>query len=158
MSLHLAARNIQGLAGGTIAFKNPDGSSIAGYVSPNLQGLDISHKASVDRVPNQSGDTGCIIITDEYIEVAFDFFPQGSTLTFALASAQIPQAGASAQISGLPIIKLGPFADGLNTNGATTNPWIYEADGGLNGKAKEKWDGKITMRRYVAITNATAIA
>lgn len=158
MSLFINARNLQGLTGGTIAIKNPDGTALSGYVSPNIQSISAGHKASVDRVPNQSGNTGALIITDEYIELAFDFIPQGTSLTNAKASASVPQAGSSAAITGFPIIRLGPFADGFNTDGASTQPWIYEADGSLDGHAKEKWDGKLTLRRYTDITLATAIA
>jgi hypothetical protein len=68
----------------------------------------------------------------------------------------MPEPLSKAAITGLPIIQIGTFADGLNTNGANTQPWIYEGDGGIAGKAKEKWDGKITLRRYKDILAAAA--
>lgn len=153
MSLFLNKRNLQGLTGGTITLKQPDGSAYSGYVSPNLQGLEVAHKATSDKVANQSGNTGAIIITDEYLEVTFDFIPEGTSLANALASARIPQPGSTAVIAGLPVIPMGTFTDGLNASS-----WIYEADAGVNGKAKEHWDGKITLRRYVDITAPAAIA
>jgi hypothetical protein len=156
--MFIGARNLQGLTGGTIVIKGTDGAPIAGYVSPNLQGFDLTHKATVDRVANQSGNTASLIITDEFIQITFDFIPQGTSLANALKSATIPPPGATAAITGLPIIPIGSFADGLNTDGTSTQPWIYETDAGVNGKAKEKWEGKITLTRYVGITSGTAIA
>lgn len=156
MATHLNAKHLQGLTGGAIAFTEPSGSAITGYVSPNLQGCDWSHKGEVEKVLNQAGNTGSLIVTDEYIEMTFDYVPQGTSDANARKSAATPALLSKAAISGLPIIQIGSFADGLNTNGATTQPWIYEGDGGGSGKAKEKWDGKITLRRYVDITSAAA--
>lgn len=152
---------LQGLSGGTIRCKNPDSSTgtlVSGYVSPNLQGLDFNHKGEIARIPDQSGQTATLIVTDEWIELTFDFIPQGATLANAKLSAQVPQLLAKFEICGLPIIPIGSFADGLNTHtsafggdAASTQPWIYEGDSGGSGKAKEHWDGKLTLRRYVGI-------
>lgn len=156
-TVHVNAKLQQGLVGGTIAFTQPSGTSITGYVSPNLQGLAASHKATVDRIPNQGGRTGALIINDEYIELTFDYFPQGSTDAASRASATLPEPGSKAAVSGLPIIQIGTFVDGLNTNGSSTQPWIYEGEGGdVSGKAKEKWDGKISLRRYTDIPSGAA--
>jgi hypothetical protein len=157
---------IQGLNGGLIRFKNPDGATgtlIGGYVSPNLQGLDFSHKGEVTRIPDQSGATAVLYVCDEWIELTFDFIPQGSSSANAKISAQLPKILAKAEVCGLPVIPIGSFADGLNTHtanfagaGSSTQPWIYEGDGGGNGKAKEHWDGKITLRRYTGIDTGAA--
>lgn len=153
MSQHLVKRHLQGLTGGTITLVNPDGSAITGYVSPNLQGLNYSHKAQVDRVPNQSGNTGSLIIRDDMLEITFDFFPQGTNAANAALSALVPAAGASAVIAGLPVIQLGGFADAFNSDA-----WIYEGDANGTGSATEKWTGQITLRRYKDITNPVAVA
>ena len=155
MSTHVNLRSLQGLTGGTIAWTVPEsdgdpaaGAALAGYVSPNLQGFALSHKCEVEKIPNQSGNTASMIITDEYLEITWDYIPQGTNRANALAAAQLPPPGSKGEIEGLPIIKIGNFTDGLNTDGASTQPWIYEGDGGLDGKVKEHWDGKITLRRY----------
>lgn len=162
MSTFFNGKMLQSLTGGTIVFTEPPasgsgaGSTIAGYVSPNLQNLDLLHKGDVDLVPNQAGQIASLIVTDEWIELVFDYFPQGTDDTNARASATLPKIGSKAAITGLPIVQIGSFADGLNTNGSSTQPWIYLGDGGVGGHAKEKWDGKITLRRYVNITSAAA--
>ena len=158
--LHFQTRNIQGLSGGTMQLFDTDGTTQIGtsYVCPNLQALDVTHKAEYEEIPNQAGATGSLIITNEWIEITFDTIPQGTNDANARNSAAIPPAGATARITGLPIIRIGPFADGLNTNGASTQPWFYLGDGGLGGAAKEHWNGKITLRRYPAITTAAAVA
>lgn len=156
MSTFLNGVNLQGLSGGAIAFTQPSGTALTGYVSPNLQGFSLSHKAAVEMVPNQAGQQASMMITDEWIELTFDYFPQGTTAANAKLSATLPEVGSKAAITGLPIVQIGAFVDGLNTNGSSTQPWIYEADGGLDGKSKEKWDGKIALRRYVGITSGAA--
>lgn len=156
MASHLNKRQLHGIAG-TVTFKNPDGTAIAGYVCPNIQGLEFSHKGKVEKIPDQSGNTGAIIAFDDYIEVTFDFIPQGTSEANARTSALIPQLLATATITGFPIIKLGPFTDGLNTDGGSTQPWIYEGDGSGSGNAESHWTGKVTLRRYVSITNTAAV-
>lgn len=153
MATFLNGVNLQGLTNGAIAFTQPSGTVISGYVSPNLQGLDIKHDGTIDRVPNQAGQTASLMVTDEWLELTFDYFPQGSSAANAKKSAILPELLSKAAITGLPIFQIGAFADALNTDGASTQPWVYEGGGGYSGKAKEKWDGKITLRRYVAIAS-----
>src|SRR5438128_11696061 len=110
MATHLAKRQLQGFSGATIAWKNPDGTTFApgaGYVSPNIQGLDYSHKGKVDKILNQAANTGALVITDEYIELSFDYIQQGSTEAHARESAAVPPLGSSATIAGLPVIQIG---------------------------------------------------
>lgn len=160
---------LQGLTGGLIRFLTPTnssvGSSLAGYVSPNLQGLDFSHKGEVSKISDQGGATAVLYVCDEWIELTFDYIPQGTTSANAKLSAQIPPLLSKAEICGLPVIPIGSFADGLNTHtaafagdAASTQPWIYEGDGGGTGKHKEHWDGKITLRRYTNILKTSTFA
>ncbi len=132
-------------------------TALSGYISPNLTTLKVKHGAEVDRIRAQTGDTASAIYSDEYLECTFDFIPEGTTIANAILSAGIPPAGSGVTITGLPIIHLGPFTDGLNTNAANTQPWIYEADGNQNGNSEKKWDGSMTLRRYIGITSATAV-
>lgn len=157
---------IQGLLGGLIRWVTPTntttGTALSGYVSPNLQGLNFSHKGEVAKIPDQAGRTATLIVTDEWIELTFDVIPQADTLANAKLSGTMPPLLSKAEICGLPIIPIGSFADGLNTHtaafagdGTSTQPWVYEGDGGADGKAKEHWDGKITLRRYTQILKAS---
>lgn len=155
---------LQGLEGGLVRFKTPTNGSTgtasgAGYVSPNLQGLDFSHKGEVKKIRNQAGQFATIMITDEWIELTFDYIPQSDTLANAKLAAVIPPLGSKFEICGLPVFAIGNFVDGLNTHtanfaapGTSTQPWIYEGDGGGGGKAEpEPWNGKLTLRRYYNI-------
>jgi hypothetical protein len=158
---------LQGLLGGILRWKSPTNSSvgtaISAYVSPNLQGLDFSHKGEVSKIADQGGATAVLYVCDEWIELTFDYIPQGATSADAKNAATIPPLLSKAEICGLPVIPIGSFADGLNTHtgtatsspfggdAASTQPWVYEGDGGGSGKNKEHWDGKITLRRYTGI-------
>lgn len=158
---HRGNAHVQGLntdvAYGAIAFTNPDGTSFAGYVSPNLQSFQLKPSAKTDKIAGQDGYTTGLMGSDEMLEMTFDFIPEGDSKTHALASAGFPGHLASAQITGLPIIAIGPFADALNTNGASAQPYFFEMDAQLNGKAVGYWDGTITLRRYRKITSAAPI-
>ena len=158
MATHLGKRHIQGLAGILLTLKNPNGTTLSGYVSPNLQSLKLGHKANNKKILNQSGNTGSIIGTDEYAELTFDFVPQGNNDAAARANAGVPQNLGSGTVTGAPIIAFGPFTDVLNTNGVNTQPWIYEAEANLDGKLQEEWGGSITLRRYPDITSGTAVS
>jgi hypothetical protein len=150
--VHLGARHLTGLVF-AIAFVNPSGTSFAGYVQPNLTGMDLGHKGKVDRIINgATGNTGSLLISDEMIEVTFDYVPEGTSIANALASAWIPEIGAVGTITTAPVIKIGLFADAFNCAA-----WIYEGDATLSGKPEEKWNGKIPLRRYVSITVPAAI-
>lgn len=160
---------IQGMTGGMIRFKTPHdgqvGDALAGYVSPNLQGVSFNHKGDVGNIPNQGGAKATLYVTDEWIELTFDYIQMGSTTANALASAQLPPLLSKAEICGLPVFPIGSFADGLNTHtanfaapGTSTQPWIYEGDGDGSGKAKEHWDGKLTLRRYLNIPSSATYA
>jgi hypothetical protein len=75
----------------------------------------------------------------------------------ALNSAQTPEAGGSALITGLPIIPKGPFRDAINTNGVNIQPWIYEGGENFTLPADDKATGSITLMRYPKITSGVAI-
>jgi hypothetical protein len=157
----VGAAHIQGLKVGTsafgaITFTNPDGTSMSGYVSPNLTSAQIKPSAKTEKVAGQDGYTSSLYGCDEMLEMTFDLIYEGDTIAHAISSAGLPQHLASAGITGFPVIPLGPFADGINTNGATTQPWFYESDAQVNAK-NPFWDGSVTLRRYRKITSAAAI-
>lgn len=157
MATQIAKGHIQGFGSGAIAFTNPDSTTIAGYVSPNIQTLALKGSADNQRIKGQSsGSTTSIIGMDDIVECTFDFIAEGTTLAAAKVSAAAPQNLASAAITGLPVIAFGAFTDVLNTNGGNTQPWIFEMDAQVNGKL-QAWEGSITLRRYPLITSGTAI-
>jgi hypothetical protein len=157
MATQIAKGHIQGFGSGAIVFTNPDATTISGYVSPNLQTLALKGSADNQKIKSQnSGDTTSIIGMDDMVELTFDFIAEGATLLAAKASASAPQNLAGAAITGLPIISFGRFTDVLNTNGTSTQPWIFEMDAQVNGKL-QAWEGSITLRRYPGITSTTSI-
>lgn len=142
---------------GAIGFTNPDGTGLAGYISPNIQKAAIKPSANNVKIRGQDGYTSGIIGTDDMLECVFDFIPEGTTKTNALGSAQFPKNLARGAVTGFPVIAMGPFADAFNTDGASNQPWIYESDANLNA-GLDNWDGTVTLRRYVAITSGAAIS
>lgn len=144
--------------GATIAFTKPDGTSLSGYVTPNMQSLRVSHGTKVDEIKGQDGEFNAFLVSGERIECEFSFIPQGTTIANAKLSAQMPPAGSSATITGLPILPFGSFTDVLNTNGGNTQPWYYQGGGSDSGVNDSNWTGTFTLVRYPSITSTTAIS
>lgn len=152
MALLVGKANIYGLTGATAAIP-----ALTGYVSPNMQTLRVSDtQPDHKEIKSQAGEVeGKIFVQDDIIELTIDFIPQAGTIANARKSAGLPVKGSRVEISGLPVIVLGAFADALN---ATTNqPWFYEGGGTINGVNDDKWTMTLPLRRYKGITADTAI-
>lgn len=152
MSVQQGKGHIYGLAGGTIAFTKPDGTSLSGYVSPNVQTLRVSHQGKVDEIKGQDGEYNSFITSGEKFECEFNFIPEGSTIANAKASAQFPPLGSAGAISGLPVVVAGSVSDVFNTG-----VWYYQGGGTDNGAHDANWTGTFTLHRYPGITTTTAI-
>ena len=133
------------------------GCALSGYVSPNMQTLRLQHAAEVDKIKGQNGYTTGLIFQDDVLECTFEYIPEGTTIANSKLSAGIPAAGAAFTITGLPIVTMGGFADALNTNAGSTQPWIYEGGGQLHGDKAAKWSATLPMKRYPSITSGTAV-
>jgi hypothetical protein len=139
--------------GATIAFTKPDGTSLSGYVTPDIQTLRVSHQPKVDEIKGQDGEYNAFIVSGEKVECEFTFIPQGTTIANAKLSAQMPPIGSSGAISGLPVIPFGSFADVFNTG-----VWYYQGAGSDSGQNDTNWTGTFTLVRYPGITTTTAIS
>lgn len=157
MSTLLGTGQIRTLTGAALGC-----TALTGYVSPNMQSLKANHKADVKTTKGQNGKTTTAYYSDEQIELTFDVIPEGTTpgsaIVEAKKSAGLPAVGSAFTITGLPIIVIGAFTDGLNTNGTSTQPWIYEGGGTISGEADEKWTLSLPLKRYEGITSGTAIS
>lgn len=132
------------------------GSFLPGYISPNMQGLNVTHNAETDEIKNQAGVTSSIIGNNDSIEGSFDFIPEGTSRANAKISAGLPTVPAAIIISGAPVIQIGPFDDGLNSPGGTP-PWIYRGGGRINGSVTGAWTLTFTLRRYIGILTASLV-
>ena len=134
---------------------------VSGYITPQATGARLVHAASVTRIKNSGGFTSTIVGGDEQLECAFDFIPHGSSFSFARESAELPGIPCAVKISGLPILRIGPWSDALNYDGAgqatglTNTPWIYEGGATLSGTSDSHWTGSFTLHRYQGITTST---
>src|SRR5258708_2072051 len=108
--IHQGVRSLAGqLAAGVMTLRNPNGSIMAGYVSPNLQSLRLVHNSTKREITDQEGDTVGLIFLNSHLECTFDFIPEAANLAGARLSAQSPEAGGTALVTGLPVIKKGFF-------------------------------------------------
>lgn len=133
-------------------------ASLTGYITPNVQTLDLSHNSDIDKIKSQTGEVSGIISSGDSIECEFNFIPEGTTTLNAKLSAGIPASLSGITITGLPIIAFGPFTDAFNTNSGNTQPWIYEGGGKIKGASDGKWTAIFTLHRYIGITSASALS
>lgn len=155
MATQIGKGQIHGLDSGT-PFAQAD---LAGYVSPKLETLRLSHGSEADRIKSASGNTEAVIYQDEFLECTFDVIPQGSTIANAELSAGLPQPGKGFTITGLQVINVGSWTDALNVTSGDpgANPWVYEGGGSINGFTDGKWSLSLPLRRYRSISSVTAI-
>src|SRR5687768_8196567 len=121
MSVHAGTGHIEGFGTAALVLNDAAGSAVAGYISPNLQSLKVTHNAgSVNEIKGQTGVVTGLLINDEMIECTFDFIPEGTTIANAKLSARLPEVGTRVNTANLPVVAIGSFADALNAT--TTNP------------------------------------
>ena len=141
-------------------------TSLSGYVSPKVDTLALSHNADFTEEMDQTGLIDAVIGNPRGVTCQFRFKPRSQSgapnggtndVAHALKAAGIPQVAAGVTINGLQIIAFGGFTDVFNTDAGNQQPWIYDGSGSLEGSNDGLWTGVLTLRRYIGITNATAI-
>jgi len=110
----------------------PDGTAITGWAMNDPQSLNVRHTSGARRIMDGDGEVSGLIFSGEFIECEFTFKPSGSSDANSRLSAQLPKSGSKMSVTLAKIIRCGPFADALNTGGATNYQWIYEGGGSLN--------------------------
>jgi hypothetical protein len=145
----------------TFVLNDAAGSAVSGYVMPTVSGYNITHNVGATETKDESGDIDAVTFHGEYIECAFTLLPTGTTSANALASATIPQPGATMTVSGGPITKVGSFSDALNVSGSGGLPgtakWIYAGGGSIQRSSDGHATLNLTFRRYPLIVGGTAI-
>lgn len=151
MSVQQGKGHIDGITG-TIAFTNPDGSALSGYISPNIQSLRVTHAGKLDEIKGQDGEYNSFLIAGEKFECEFNFIPEGTTKANARAAAQMPKLGSAGTLTGLAVIPMGSVAD------VFAGVWYYLGGGTDNGVHDNVWTGSFTLHRYPSVSTTTAIS
>lgn len=134
------------------------GGSIAGYVMPITSGISLQHQSSRDLLLDGDGEVSGSGAWGEYLEATFTLVPSGTTLANARVSATLPTIMSTVAITGADVVAVGSFADAFNTNGSSTQKWIYEGGGSLGFTQSGQATMTMPLRRYSAIAGGTAIA
>lgn len=155
MSTQIGRRHIVGITVGAFTV-----AGLSGTISYDERSLRVVHQGEITKVKNEAGETIGLIATNEGIEATFTMIPYGTNKTNAIASLAAPPLLAGVTITGMDVVPIGSFADGLNvTGGGNAQPWIYEGGWEISGTGDgEPWTITVTLRRYPLVTSATAIA
>ena len=147
---------ITGFAGAAV-LTWPDASTLSGTITRNTESLEVSTNANLREQENSSNEVTSLLGSRDYLECSWNFVPDGATISAAVISGAVPQSGTGMAVSGFPIIKMGPFSDGLNTNAGNTQPWIVQPGARIVGSKEGPWAVQFSARRYIGITSATPI-
>jgi hypothetical protein len=144
----------------TFTLNDAAGSAVSGYIMPTVTGYNITHNVGATETKDESGDIDAVTFHGEYIECAFTLLPTGTSSSNALASARIPQPGATMTVSGGPVMAVGSFSDALNVGSGSlpaTAKWIYAGGGSIQRSSDGHATLNLTFRRYPLIVGGTAI-
>jgi hypothetical protein len=144
----------------TFVLNDAAGSAVSGYIMPTVTGYNITHNVGSTETKDESGDIDAVTFHGEYIECAFTLLPTGASSANALASARIPQPGATMTVSGGPITAVCSFSDALNVGSGSlpaTAKWIYSGGGSIQRSSDGHATLNLTFRRYPLIVGGTAI-
>ena len=129
----------------------------AGFVMPSVNGWNLTHPAETARTKDSNGDITAVTGHGEMLECQFDLLPIGSSLPNMRLSMTLPPLMSTVAIAGADIFAAGPFADAINTDGSSTQRWIYEGGGNVSTTNEGHARLSLTLRRYPGITGGAAI-
>jgi hypothetical protein len=157
---HINKAHLFGVPATFVAYQsNAHGSTVVGWVMPNLQAADITHHASEEMIRSKSGAITSGIVSGEYLECTFQLIPESDSVANAAKSAAIFSAGTTFVISGMPTIAAGPFPDAFNVDSGGTAPatsrWIYFSGGSSKHSNTGIVTQSITLRRFVELDGLT---
>jgi len=135
----------------------PNGDTISGTVTRNTESLDVSVQGNLREQENNANEVTSLVGSRDLLELSWNFVPDGATIAAGVLSAGVPQSGARMEVSGFPIIKMGSFSDGLNTNAGNTQDWIIQPNARIVGSKDGPWAVQFSARRYLGITDATPV-
>lgn len=158
MSTLIGRAHQTGILVGATTFAPGDGVTMSGTLSYEHQSLRFAHQGEITEIKNEDGDVCALVATNETLECTFNFIPYGTSVANAIASIQSPRLLTGFDITGFPVFRMGTFADALNTDSGSTQPWIFVGGWEGNGdNSGEPWSISVTLRRFPQITNATAL-
>ena len=155
---HINKAHLFGVPATFVAY-NPDGTSVSGYIMPNLQAADITHHASEEMIRSKTGAITSGLVAGEYLECTFQLIPESDSVANAAISATIYPAGTTFAITGMPAVAVGPFPDAFNVSGSTAptkNRWVYFSGGSSKHSNTGMATQSITLRRFVELDGLTA--
>ena len=148
---------------GTFTLYPPTAGSTAvtGYVAGTVSGINVNHAAESSMIKNQDGDVDAVITHGEYLEATFEIIASGTTKDLVKLHASLPEANSTLAISGLEIIPMGPFSDGLNVSGASLPlmaRWIYTGGASVRLSTDGHATISLPVKRFPALVGATAFS
>jgi hypothetical protein len=130
-----------------------------GALAYSVTSNQITHNASKDSVMSNRGDVEGAGYFGETLSATFELIPKTISATPTRAAAAVscilPPLGATLEITGHDVFRVGSWADAINTNTGTapnTHRWIYEGGGSISGSATGDYKMSLPLIRYRSIS------
>ena len=131
----------------------------AGVLAYSITSNQITHNASKDAVMSNRGDVEGAGYYGETLSATFELIPKAPTAVRTRAGAAVscvlPPLGATLEITGADVFRVGSWADAINTDTGTapnTHRWIYEGGGTISGSATGDYKMSLPLVRYRSIS------
>jgi len=145
-----------GGAPATLTVYDAAGSAVvSGYVSPLMEGQDLTHNADSELIRNSLGEVVGVVTYNNNLELTISFIPAATdSVANAKLSASLPDAGGTVIIADAPVVEIGGYTDALNA--ATGNRWIYKGGGSIKTTATGVARMTLPLVRYAGISASGA--
>jgi hypothetical protein len=145
-----------GGAPATLTVYDAAGSAVvSGYVSPLMDGQDLTHNADSELIRNSLGEVVGVVTYNNNLELTISYIPAAThSVANAKLSASLPDAGGTVVIADAPVVEIGGYTDALNA--ATGNRWIYKGGGSIKTTATGVARMTLPLVRFAGITASGA--
>ena len=151
--------------GGTVTLYAADGTTAvnSGPLAVGaIQSVDVTHEDDAFEPKDSTGKVvSHVVANNDRLTLNLTALLSGNSSANAALSASLPYGNGRATITGCPVIKMGPWADAINTNTAVapnTYLWIYAG----GGKVQLNNDGtasfSASFKRFAGVASTSSDA
>jgi hypothetical protein len=151
--------------GGTVTLYDPDGTTAvtSGPVAVGaIQSGTITHDDDSIEVKDKDGKVvSHVAVNNDRLTLNITAVLSGNSSANAALSASLPLGNGRATITGCPVIAMGPWADAINTNTASTPNtylWIYAGGGQVSLNNDGTASLTASFKRYANVASASSDA
>jgi len=145
----------------TVTLYGLDGTAIAGlYANSELQSINVRVVNSSHITIGYDANPAAVHSSGDYLEGDFEIMPMGTNLAGAKTESIVLEPMMQIGFVGMPVIKFGPWTDGLNVGGSgiQLRRWIHLGGDSITLRPGQPSPKTIKLHRFQNITGGAVIA